>query len=285
MQKTILKLILFGGAMLLGACATPVPQENTTSIRATDAGRGVDVYAMRRQAGETVPNLLDTQTITVRAFAAKPRGTTNFEKGEELIGANCLASLDGGVAELTTPAELTLPLYGVQTQPLRIECINPGFKDGWTNLAPYNYTEETDSTPVVLPLSPIAIIPALIGSAIAIGIDAAIDSAINEEDEFRYRDADILLYKGQGSDQLPKPQVTAPELAALTGPGSSVSSAAPAQPSFPEVEGSPPLTEGTPYSAFTKEQIAAYCAQDWATRTRDDGRTEFNPCSRRDAFN
>lgn len=50
------------------------------------------------------------------------------------------------------------------------------------------------------------------------------------------------------------------------------------------VAGSPPLVEGTPYAAFTPEQITAYCAQDWSERLRPDGRTEYNPCKRRDAF-
>lgn len=59
---------------------------------------------------------------------------------------------------------------------------------------------------------------------------------------------------------------------------------APAAPSAPAVPGSPPLFEGTPYSAFSPEQIAAYCAQDWSERTGAGGRTEYNPCKRREAF-
>lgn len=54
---------------------------------------------------------------------------------------------------------------------------------------------------------------------------------------------------------------------------------------FPPVEGSPPLYEGTSYALFTGEQIAAYCDQNWESRKGADGRTEFNPCKQREAFN
>lgn len=57
-----------------------------------------------------------------------------------------------------------------------------------------------------------------------------------------------------------------------------------AKPVYAAVPGSPPLYEGSAYSAFTPDQIAAYCGQDWATRYDASGRTEYNPCKRRDAF-
>lgn len=53
---------------------------------------------------------------------------------------------------------------------------------------------------------------------------------------------------------------------------------------FPVVAGSPPLFEGGKYSDFSPEQISAYCAQDWSARVNAAGRTEYNPCKRRDAF-
>ncbi|MEM7212200.1 MAG: hypothetical protein AAF479_09950 [Pseudomonadota bacterium] len=49
--------------------------------------------------------------------------------------------------------------------------------------------------------------------------------------------------------------------------------------------GSPALFEGSSYAAFTSAQLQAYCVQDWKTRTQSDGRTEYNPCHRKDAFN
>ena len=70
-------------------------------------------------------------------------------------------------------------------------------------------------------------------------------------------------------------------LNAETAPASSTPSAPTTAPAIP---GSPPLFEGTPYASFTPEQIAAYCAQDWSERTGPNGRTEYNPCKRRDAF-
>ena len=46
----------------------------------------------------------------------------------------------------------------------------------------------------------------------------------------------------------------------------------------------PLLYEGSPFSAFTATDIERYCAASWETRTAADGRTEYNPCKRRDAF-
>lgn len=51
------------------------------------------------------------------------------------------------------------------------------------------------------------------------------------------------------------------------------------------VPGSPPLYEGSFYNAFTPQQIQSYCQQNWETRATSSGRTEYNPCKRRDAFN
>lgn len=69
----------------------------------------------------------------------------------------------------------------------------------------------------------------------------------------------------------------------LNAPASAPQQTAPAQ-TYATVPGSPPLVEGTRYSAFTPAQINAYCAQDWSERVRADGRTEYNPCKRKDAF-
>ena len=44
------------------------------------------------------------------------------------------------------------------------------------------------------------------------------------------------------------------------------------------------LFEGSPFSAFDADDIVRFCAENWETRTADDGRTEYNPCKRRDAF-
>ncbi len=42
--------------------------------------------------------------------------------------------------------------------------------------------------------------------------------------------------------------------------------------------------EGSPFSAFTASDIERLCAEPWETRVSADGRTEYNPCKRRDAF-
>ena len=46
----------------------------------------------------------------------------------------------------------------------------------------------------------------------------------------------------------------------------------------------PALFEGSPFAAFTATDIERYCAEGWETRIGTDGRTEYNPCTRRDAF-
>ncbi|MGG7568672.1 hypothetical protein ACQ5SO_21190 [Rhodovulum sp. DZ06] len=51
----------------------------------------------------------------------------------------------------------------------------------------------------------------------------------------------------------------------------------------PEPEGPRPV-EGARLASFSEAQMKTWCAQDWETRQAADGRTEFNPCSRRDAF-
>jgi hypothetical protein len=45
------------------------------------------------------------------------------------------------------------------------------------------------------------------------------------------------------------------------------------------------LNEGAAYAAFSADDIQGFCAQSWETRRASDGRTEYNPCHRRDAFN
>lgn len=44
------------------------------------------------------------------------------------------------------------------------------------------------------------------------------------------------------------------------------------------------LFEGSRYSAFSPTDIERYCAEPWETREGAGGRTEYNPCKRRDAF-
>lgn len=44
------------------------------------------------------------------------------------------------------------------------------------------------------------------------------------------------------------------------------------------------LYEGSPFIAFTATDIERYCAESWTTRVGADGRTEYNPCKRRDVF-
>lgn len=51
-----------------------------------------------------------------------------------------------------------------------------------------------------------------------------------------------------------------------------------------EAAAMPPLFEGSRYADFTPEQISAFCGEDWETRISASGRTEYNPCHRRDAF-
>ena len=51
-----------------------------------------------------------------------------------------------------------------------------------------------------------------------------------------------------------------------------------------QAAGVPQLYEGSPLGAFSQEQIAWFCEQDWRERIAQDGRTEYNPCHRREMF-
>lgn len=48
--------------------------------------------------------------------------------------------------------------------------------------------------------------------------------------------------------------------------------------------GAASLYEGSPYAAFSADQLSAFCAEPWEERIAANGRTEYNPCRRRDAF-
>lgn len=95
-------------------------------------------------------------------------------------------------------------------------------------------------------------------------------------------EAELSLLKGQhdalastqASNQCPaEPAFAAPEGA------QSVTAAA----DQPMIDGPRPI-EGARLSSFSDTQMNAYCGQDWQERVAADGRTEFNPCTRKDAF-
>lgn len=44
------------------------------------------------------------------------------------------------------------------------------------------------------------------------------------------------------------------------------------------------LFEGSRYAAFSPEDIRRYCGEPWETRIGEGGRTEYNPCTRREVF-
>ncbi|MEM7211330.1 MAG: hypothetical protein AAF479_05440, partial [Pseudomonadota bacterium] len=73
-------------------------------------------------------------------------------------------------------------------------------------------------------------------------------------------------------------------LSAPSSDASEVAAAMRAALEHPPVPGSPPLFEGTEYTAFTPEQLQAYCQQSWQMRISASGRTEYNPCTQRSAF-
>jgi hypothetical protein len=52
---------------------------------------------------------------------------------------------------------------------------------------------------------------------------------------------------------------------------------------YPAIDGPRPV-EGARLSSFSDGQMNAYCAQDWEERVATDGRSEFNPCKRKDEF-
>ena len=49
-------------------------------------------------------------------------------------------------------------------------------------------------------------------------------------------------------------------------------------------EAGPALYEASPLAAFTPGQIYGFCVEPWESRVAANGRTEYNPCRRPDAF-
>lgn len=99
-------------------------------------------------------------------------------------------------------------------------------------------------------------------------------------------EAELSVLKGQHealtAAQTSKRCVAAPTMASASDGVATVAMATDADGDGP-VSGQRPI-EGADYAMFTAPQIEAYCAQSWETRRAADGRTEFNPCHRRDAF-
>lgn len=104
-----------------------------------------------------------------------------------------------------------------------------------------------------------------------------------EAEQFLARRTTNAAVLGRIAGVRPSQPAAAPSAAASAPTGSAAAASAPAAPAA-AVAGSPPLHEGASYAAFTPAQIQAYCAQDWRERTGADGRTEYNPCYRREVF-
>jgi hypothetical protein len=92
------------------------------------------------------------------------------------------------------------------------------------------------------------------------------------------------LVSAQGAQQCPA--VPSAEIDAVTAAASTDTPTTPPATDGayrPTVTGPRPV-EGTKISAFSDDEINAYCGQKWEERQAADGRTEFNPCHRKDAF-
>ncbi|MFT7390562.1 MAG: hypothetical protein ACI9ZH_000786 [Paracoccaceae bacterium] len=100
-------------------------------------------------------------------------------------------------------------------------------------------------------------------------------------------EAELSVLKGQHealtAAETSKRCVAAPMMASASDGVATVAIATDVSGNDP-VSGQRPI-EGAKYAMFSAPQIEAYCAQSWETRRAPDGRTEFNPCHRRDAFN
>ncbi|GMG85445.1 hypothetical protein LNKW23_46650 [Paralimibaculum aggregatum] len=117
----------------------------------------------------------------------------------------------------------------------------------------------------------------LFGGLIGIGVDAATGAALDH-----VPNPVRVAFAGLRPPVVPE----APGPAAASGPGGPagpVAEAVPAPQDRPR-DGGPALTEGAPLDAFTADQLAAYCRQDWEMRVAADGRTEYNPCRMPTAF-
>ena len=94
-----LRALALATVVCMAGCATPMEVANITEVRPTNGAQGLDVYAMRRQKGEQVPEFAGDQLLEVRTYAViEGKGET------EIAGGNCTVSGSDFQATTVSPA-------------------------------------------------------------------------------------------------------------------------------------------------------------------------------------
>ena len=220
----------------LSACGTPpLPLADVAVIKAADGSTdGMDIYAVRRAAGEQVPALRGNQIVEVRTYLPKTNDFGQEVPGQEIAGALCDVILDNHRAQVRTPGGVHVPLYGYQTAAFSVECQLDGFKKAIVVAQPFNQTIAQRRAAAGAAAGSAGLLGALVAVVVVEGINAASDET---NDEFRYALPPVLMRQGTGTVQAtaaapaaatprPTPQATA----AATTPQSVASPASTAAP-------------------------------------------------------
>ena len=181
-----LRALALTGMVCMAGCATPMEVASITEVRPTNGAQGLDVYAIRRQKGEQVPEFAGDQLLEVRTYAViEGKGET------EIAGGNCTVSGSDFQATTVSPARVRVPLYRAQTRALSVSCT----KDGYDQKSVV--VEAFDTVRAGRMASGGS--GGIIGLAVAVGADALAD---NTKNEWKYRQARLVMVaKGRAKTQ------------------------------------------------------------------------------------
>lgn len=177
-MKTLSILLL--GAVMLSGCAKPLPLSGApTNITPTDTenAKGLDVYANLRTNNPDLPKFQGQSSIVVRAYDASDKEKSNVE-----INARCTLNAENlYTAELSTPAELIVPNYGVKSPVIRANCTHNALS-GQGSAAVHSTRDQQirDAS------NQGGLLGALIGSVV-------IAARSREDDDYLYRDLNVNL--------------------------------------------------------------------------------------------
>jgi hypothetical protein len=122
-RRLLAMVILCSAGLALTGCAKPLEVASITEIAPTNGAKGVDVYEVRRQKGETVPEFAGDQLVEVRTYA-----DTSDSGQVEMTGAACTVNGRDFTAAAVSPARVRVPLYRGQSSALSITCKKDGFE-------------------------------------------------------------------------------------------------------------------------------------------------------------
>ncbi|MEM7190206.1 MAG: hypothetical protein AAF439_11395 [Pseudomonadota bacterium] len=197
-MRKLLLLFAVPAIALLAGCAEPqLPLADVAVIKAVDGSTdGMDIYAARRNAGESVPNQRGNQIVEVRTYLPKTDDFGQEVPGQEISGALCEAILDNHRATVRTPGGIHVPLYGYVTAPFSVTCNMDGFQKSVGIFKPFNKTISDRRAATASAGASGGLLGAVIAVVIVEGINAASDET---NDEFIYGTAPILMRPGTTS--------------------------------------------------------------------------------------